>query len=69
MDARNAPFLDSTMLPAVLSEMGKLAMEVGDIFDAFFPATWLKGDATRKEFNRVKAQWVAKFFSPHPSQG
>src|SRR5262249_45962372 len=32
MGARNAPFLDSTALLAVLSEMGRLAIQVGEIF-------------------------------------
>jgi hypothetical protein len=62
MDARNGPFVDATALEAVVSEMGRLAIQVGEIMDAFFPTEWRLGDETRMAFARVKARWIDEFY-------
>jgi hypothetical protein len=62
MDARNGPFLDPTALEVVLSELGKLAVQVGELIGAYMPAGWEKGAITRQAFELTKARWMAEFF-------
>jgi hypothetical protein len=62
MDARNGPFIDATALEAVVSEMGRMAIQVGEIMDAFFPSGWRLGDETRGAFARAKARWIDEFY-------
>lgn len=64
MDARNGPFLDPTALQAVIAEMGKLAIQVGEIVGAFLPADWDKGIGSSSAFAVVKTQWLNEFY-PH----
>lgn len=62
MDARNGPFVDPTALEAVLSEMGRLAVQAGEIIDAFFSPDWLQGYPARKAFVDYKLQWISEFY-------
>lgn len=62
MDARNGPFIDPTALEAVASEMGRLAVQIGENVDPFFPLAWHYGDGTRLAFSQVKAKWIDKFY-------
>ena len=62
MDARNGPFIDATALETVVSEMGRLAVQVGEIMDPFFPPEWRLGDETRVAFAREKARWIDTFY-------
>lgn len=62
-DAVIGPFVETTALEAVLSEMGRLAIQVGEILDAFFPTDWRQGIATRLAFAQIKRAWLSEFYS------
>ncbi|NTH81478.1 hypothetical protein G6K97_30500 [Agrobacterium rhizogenes] len=66
-DAVIGPFVETTALEAVLSEMGRLAIQVGEILDAFFPTDWRQGIATRLAFAKIKRAWLSEFY-PSASQ-
>ena len=61
-DAVIGPFMEATSLEAVLSEMGRLAVQVGETLEAFFPNTWRNGIGARIAFARVKQQWLDTFY-------
>ena len=61
-DAVIGPFMEATSLEAVLSEMGRRAVQVGETLDAFFPNTWRNGIGARIAFARVKQQWLDTFY-------
>lgn len=61
-DAVIGPFMEVTSLEAVLSEMGRLAVQAGEHLDAFFPQEWAYGKASRDAFARVKREWISKFY-------
>lgn len=63
MDAHTGPFLDPTALEAALYEMGRLAVQAGEIFGLLFPAGWTEGQITFEEFNKRKKQWLDEFYS------
>ena len=56
------PFSEATALQAVLSEMGKLAVLVGEVIDAFIPKEWMKGSEARSAFARVNRRWRETFY-------
>lgn len=62
-DAVIGPFIENTTVEAGLSEMGRLAIQAGELLDAFFPAEWRKGDATRVTFAKLKKLWISEFYS------
>jgi len=51
-DAVIGPFIEKTSLDAVVSEMGKIAVQVGEQLDAFFPADWQPALEPRLSFAR-----------------
>lgn len=61
-DALCGPFIEATTLEAVLSEMGKLAVQFGEMLDAFMPPHWLLGLQASQAFNRSKRNWIANFY-------
>lgn len=61
-DAVIGPFMENTTLEAVLSEMGRLAIQVGEQLNAFFPANWTKGVPARLAFAEKKQRWIAAFY-------
>ena len=61
-DAVIGPFIEATSLEAVLSEMGRLAVQAGGILNAFFPNKWRNGLEARVAFARVKQQWLDTFY-------
>ena len=61
-DAVIGPFIEATSLEAVLSEMGRLAVQAGEILNAFFPETWRNGLGARIAFARVNRQWLERFY-------
>jgi hypothetical protein len=63
MDAHCGPFLDPTALEAVFSEMGRLAVQAGEIFGAFGPERWGPGIQTRLDFDARKRAWLQEFYS------
>ena len=67
-DAVVGPFLATTTLEAVISEMGRLAVQVGEQIDAFLPADWGRGLPGRAAFVQLKRQWIATFYPPCPTE-
>ena len=67
-DAVIGPFVEATSLEAILSEMGRLAIQAGDILNSFFPETWMNGLEARAAFAQIKQQWLTKYY-PQRSAG
>jgi len=61
-DAVIGPFIEANSLEAVLSEMGRLAVQAGEILNAFFPETRSNALAARVSFARVKRNWLHAFY-------
>jgi hypothetical protein len=61
-DAVNGPFMEPTSLEAVISEMGRLAIQTGQHLIAFFPDDWAHGLETRVAFGQVANEWLATFY-------
>lgn len=61
-DAVMGPFVENTTLEAGLSEMGRLAVQAGELLGAFIPANWHEADASRAAFAKQKRHWVSKFY-------
>lgn len=67
-DAVIGPFMETTTLEAVVSEMGRLAIQVGEQLNLFFPADWPQGLPSRLAFAKLKQRWIATFYpSPSPA--
>ena len=56
--AVSGPFFAPRFLNAVLTEMGCLAVEVGDALDSFFPETWVNVLHVRATYARSRKQWL-----------
>jgi hypothetical protein len=63
-DAVIGPFIETTTVEAVLSEMGRLAIQVGDVVAEFMPVGWPPGVPVRLAFIEAKAAWIGRFY-PH----
>lgn len=61
-DAVIGPFIEKTSLEAVLSEMGRLAVQAGQGLIAFFPRDWQAGLGPRTAFLKSTQQWFATFY-------
>ena len=61
-DAVIGPFVEPTVLDAVVSEMGRLAIQVGEQLNLFFPADWSQGLPSRLAFAKLKQRWIATFY-------
>jgi hypothetical protein len=57
-DMHTGPFLDNSVLGAVSAEMGKLSVQVGEIFSAFTPPDWDLGRDTTAAFAPLKVRWL-----------
>lgn len=66
-DAVIGPFIETGALSAVLSELGKLAVQVGEILTPFFPAT--HGEESRRSFATAKLKWLSVFYGKGPAGG
>ncbi|MGJ5135700.1 hypothetical protein [Bradyrhizobium oligotrophicum] len=62
-DAVIGPFIEATALEAVVSEMGRLAVQVGEKLDQFFPANWDQGLPSRLAFAQLKQTWIMTFYA------
>ncbi len=62
-DAVIGPFIEASSLEAVLSELGRLAVQAGEVLDSFFPKTWDAALPARDAFARLKGQWLETFYS------
>jgi hypothetical protein len=63
MDAQIGPFFDARMFKAVLSEAGRLAVQVGEHLDVFMPDSDDAAVNARYDFALVKKRWVDTFYS------
>lgn len=61
-DAVIGPFMEATALEAVISEMGRLAVQVGEQINAFLPTDWTRGHPARLAFAQLKLQWISTFY-------
>jgi hypothetical protein len=61
-DAVIGPFMEATALEAVVSETGRLAVQVGEQINSFLPADWPPGLPTRLAFAQLKRDWIATFY-------
>ena len=61
-DIVTGPFMEATALEAGLSELGRLAVQAGEITDAFLPAEWDDPDSVRTNFALIKKEWIEKFY-------
>jgi hypothetical protein len=59
-DAVSGPFMELTTLQAGMSEMGRLAVQVGESLDAFLPPAW--GLTSKVRFRRLKLDWFGTFY-------
>jgi hypothetical protein len=66
-DAVIGPFIETRTLEAVLSEMGRLAVQVGEILTPFFPAT--HGQDVRRSFAAAKLKWLSVFYPKPKAEG
>jgi hypothetical protein len=57
-DAVIGPFMETTTLDAGISEMGRLAIQVGEQLNRFFPADWEQGVPSRVAFVQLKQNWM-----------
>jgi len=61
-DAVIGPFIEATSLEAVLSETGKLAVQVGGKLEVFFPDSFEEGTEACKTFLEVQKEWLEIFY-------
>jgi hypothetical protein len=61
-DAVIGPFMETTTLDAGISEMGRLAAQVGEQLNRFFPADWEQGVPSRVAFVQLKQNWMKTFY-------
>ena len=62
MDVHCGPFFDATALEAVIYEMGRLAVQVGEILDIFKGDLGYREQANSDAFGQAKARWIAEFY-------
>lgn len=60
--ALSGPFMTKDTLEAVLSEMGRLAIQVGQNLPMFFPPDWKPSLGPRLAFIAVCKRWLATFY-------
>jgi hypothetical protein len=61
-DAVIGPFIEATSVEAVVSEMGRLAVQAGELICLFLPGDWREGKASCIAFNSIKKDWIAAFY-------
>jgi hypothetical protein len=59
-DILMGPFVETTTLEAGLYELGKLAIQVGEIINFFFPSEWDR-NFVRTIFAQIKRDWLNTF--------
>lgn len=61
-NAHCGPFLDPKVLEAILSEAGRLAIQVGTVVGLFMPRKWEPGLVARTHMAEVSTKWKAAFY-------
>ncbi|MEY9180357.1 hypothetical protein ABIG06_002279 [Bradyrhizobium sp. USDA 326] len=62
-DAVIGPFVEKGALMVQLSEIGRLAVQVGEILGSFIPSWWGPASACRTSFIQAKANWLRRLYS------
>ncbi len=62
-DAVIGPFIETGSLKAVISELGRLAIQVGEVLNHFFPKSWAHALPARDEFARTHRLWLKTIYS------
>ena len=60
-DAEGGPFVEPEFLEAVLCEMGRVAVQAGEVLDRFLPEIWVAVLPARAAFTEAKRLWLASF--------
>lgn len=60
-DAHMGPFCDPSAIVATLDEMGRLAVQIGEVTGKFLTAEHFEADRVRRSFARLKICWFAEF--------
>lgn len=60
-DAVSGPFVEGDHLKALLSEMGRLAVQAGGHLCAFFPDRWHAAPPARLAFDGAAERWRTTF--------
>jgi len=55
------PFMEETTLEAGVSELGRIAIQAGEIMNAFLPEGWDLDDV-RASFALIKNEWIETFY-------
>ena len=61
-DAVIGPFMEAGALKAVLAEMGRLGVQVGEVVGAIIPADWQRAATPRQAFEKEKQRWLQTFY-------
>ena len=60
-DIVTGPFMEQTSLEAGVSELGRIAIQAGEIMNAFLPGGW-DHDDVRASFALIKNEWIETFY-------
>lgn len=60
-DLEADPFVEPGFLEAVLCEMARVAVQVGEVLDRFLPETWVGVLPARAAFSEARRDWVASY--------
>jgi hypothetical protein len=63
-DAVIGPFVEKGALEAQLSEMGRLAIQAGEMLTSFIPSWWGPASECRRSFDEARLEWLNQF---HPT--
>ena len=61
-DSVVGPFISKSSLEAVISEMGRLAMEACECLVVFFPEPWLRTSGEFAKYQELHKQWFSTFY-------
>lgn len=67
MDIQIGPFIDPTVLEAVLSEMGKIVVHLGDIATRIVPKHWSSVMIVCADYDKARRAWIDHFYSVDPN--
>jgi hypothetical protein len=61
-DAVTGPFIEAAALDAVVAEMGRLAIQVGEQLGLFFPSDWAQAPPRAARLRQAQAALVETFY-------
>ncbi|WP_354125643.1 hypothetical protein [Bradyrhizobium sp. LB8.2] len=66
-DAVIGPFVEKEPLAVQLSEIGRLAIQVGEVLGPFIPSWWGPASGSRNSFIEAKSEWLCRFYPRSPA--